>query len=255
VDAGGGELASSFYVDNQLQSQSQEGETIGYTLDPADRTSEIVSTGRITADEVLHYAGPGASTPAWTGELSGNWSRDIPGIDGQLAALQRTGEAPVLQITNLHGDVVATAQDSETAGGLESTVAEASEWGVPATEAPPKYSWLGAHEIPTELPSGIQAMGVRSYVPELGRFLQPDPVPGGSANSYAYTNGNPVNETDLNGQYTATFSAALTETLNQEAAQAVAAAVAAEEAARLEAERYAAAIAANTAAEAALEAS
>jgi RHS repeat-associated protein len=31
-------------------------------------------------------------------------------------------------------------------------------------------------------------------VPQLGRFLQPDLVPGGSANAYAYTYGNPVND-------------------------------------------------------------
>jgi hypothetical protein len=44
-------------------------------------------------------------------------------------------------------------------------------------------------------------MGSRSYIPQLGRFLQPDPSPGGSANAYAYTHGNPVNETDLSGAW------------------------------------------------------
>jgi RHS repeat-associated protein len=77
----------------------------------------------------------------------------------------------------------------------------ASEYGVPATETPPKYSWLGAHELPTELPSGATIMGARSYIPQLGRFLQPDPQPGGSANAYAYTHDNPLNETDLSGAW------------------------------------------------------
>lgn len=44
-------------------------------------------------------------------------------------------------------------------------------------------------------------MGARSYVPQLGRFLQSDPLPGGSANSYAYTDGDPVDETDLTGMF------------------------------------------------------
>jgi hypothetical protein len=44
-------------------------------------------------------------------------------------------------------------------------------------------------------------MGARSYVPGIGRFLQPDPVPGGTDNPYAYTDGNPVNETDLTGAF------------------------------------------------------
>jgi RHS repeat-associated protein len=131
--------------------------------------------------------------------VSGNWTRNIPGISGGLEAIQRNGEAPMLQISNLHGDIIATATDSETATELASTIGEANEYGVPATEAPPKYSWLGAHYLPTQLPSGATTMGARSYIPQLGRFLQPDPSPGGSANAYAYTYGNPLNETDLSG--------------------------------------------------------
>ena len=44
-------------------------------------------------------------------------------------------------------------------------------------------------------------MGARTYVPEIGAFLQPDPVPGGSANSYGYADGDPVNNTDLSGDW------------------------------------------------------
>jgi uncharacterized protein RhaS with RHS repeats len=44
-------------------------------------------------------------------------------------------------------------------------------------------------------------VGARSYDPSLGRFLQPDPAPGGSANSYAYSHGDPLNETDASGEW------------------------------------------------------
>jgi tripartite motif-containing protein 71 len=199
ADAGGSELTSSFYVDNQLASQTQAGETIGYNLDPAGRTREIVSTGKIVASEIQHYAGPG-DTPAWTGETSGNWTRKISTMSG-LSAIQHNGEKAILQLTNLHGDIIATAQNSETSTGLASTIKEASDYGVPATETPPKYSWLGAHEIPTELSSGVTEMGARSYVPQLGRFLQTDPRPGDSANAYAYTYGDPINSNDLTGEF------------------------------------------------------
>ena len=90
---------------------------------------------------------------------------------------------------------------SETATKLLSTI-DTTEFGVPTSGAPPRYSWLGTKELPTELPSGITAMGARSYDPQLGRFLQPDPTPGGSADAYAYTYGNPLNETDPTGQWT-----------------------------------------------------
>ena len=42
-------------------------------------------------------------------------------------------------------------------------------------------------------------MGVRNYLPSLGRFLQTDPVVGGSANDYDYANQDPVNTYDLDG--------------------------------------------------------
>lgn len=42
-------------------------------------------------------------------------------------------------------------------------------------------------------------MGARVYIPELGRFLQVDPVEGGTDNNYVYAN-DPVNEFDLDGR-------------------------------------------------------
>ena len=42
-------------------------------------------------------------------------------------------------------------------------------------------------------------MGVRSYVPAMGRFISTDPVQGGSANAYDYVNADPVNGFDLAG--------------------------------------------------------
>lgn len=43
-------------------------------------------------------------------------------------------------------------------------------------------------------------MGVRLYNPTLGRYLQTDPVNGGSANAYDYVNQDPVNADDLTGE-------------------------------------------------------
>ncbi len=234
ADAGGSELTSAYYVDNQLQSQTQNGETIGYNLDPGGRTRETVSTGKTSKDVIDHFAGDGDS-PAWTIETpSGNWTRDIQGIGGGLAAIELNGAAPVLQLTDLHGDIIATAALSETETKLLSTQ-DTSEYGVPTTTTPPKYSWLGADELSTELPSGVVAMGARSYVPQLGRFLQTDPVAGGSANAYAYVFGDPVGESDPSGEFATWFK----EFHSRHTAEVVEAAAAREKAAEEEASRKA----------------
>ncbi len=243
------ELTNTYYVDNQVASQKQNKQTIGYNLDPAERTLETVSTGEpINSTIISHYAGPG-NAPAWTvNPVSNEWRRNIASINGSLAAIQNNGETPVLQLANLQGDIIATAYLSETATELASK-ADTSEYGVPTVSAPAKYSWLGAIELPTELPSGVVSMGSRSYVPQVGRFLQPDPLPGGSANAYAYTFGDPVNTNDPTGAYVeCNYCTAHYDQLNREAVEQENARIAAaERAAREAAERAAAEAAAEAA--------
>ena len=198
------ELTSTYYVDGQVASQKQNKQTIGYNLDPAGRTLETVSTGEpINSTVVSHYAGPG-NNPAWTENgLAHEWSRNITDINGSLVAIQANGEAPVLQLTNLHGDLIAKASASETATELIAK-ADISEYGVPTVSAPAKYAWLGAIELPNRTPLRRLYQHGRPFRPtdtEIGRFLQPDPIPGGSANAYSYTFGDPVNSTDPTGAY------------------------------------------------------
>ncbi len=233
-DAGGSELTSSYFVDNTLASQKQNGQTISYGLDPVGRTREAISTGTTNASVLSHYAGE-ADSPAWTVDGAGHWTRNITGIGG-LVATQTDGGAPVLQLADLHGDIVATAAMSETETKLLSTTAS-TEYGVPSVSNPPKYSWLGADQRSTELPSGVVAMGARSYVPQLGRFLQTDPVEGGSANAYAYTFGDPVNTSDPSGESTGTPPSWAIEGGARIAEEAVGRRAAEEAAARAEAER------------------
>jgi RHS repeat-associated protein len=99
----------------------------------------------------------------------------------------------------LHGDIIAMASTSPEATKLLGTF-EFDEFGDPKQSGGAKYGWLGGKQRRTELPSGVIQMGVRSYVPAMGRFLSPDPVEGGSANAYEYAGGDPVNNFDLTGE-------------------------------------------------------
>jgi len=64
----------------------------------------------------------------------------------------------------------------------------------------PSSSQLGTHQRDVSTPGGLTLMGVRLYNPTVGRFLQTDPVKGGSANDYDYAMQDPINNFDLDGR-------------------------------------------------------
>ena len=196
--SGGGKLETTYYVNDLTRSQTQGEITNTYELDAMQRQRERVRTGGSEAGtEIYHYAN-GSDAPSWVDEGEGQWSRFIRGI-GASAIEKSSTEEVTLQLADLHGDVVATADIDPEATELFSTQ-QFDEYGNPKQEVTPKLGWLGSKLRRTELPSGVIQMGVRSYVPALGRFLSPDPVPGGSANAYEYAGGDPVNNFDLTGE-------------------------------------------------------
>jgi RHS repeat-associated protein len=189
---------TSYCSNDLVASQSQGAITNTYQLDASLRQRLRTQTGGSSpGTEVYHYAG-GSDSPAWI-ERSTSWSRNIAGIGGGLAAIQDSAKGTTLQLTNLHGDVVATASVNPEATKLLASF-EFDEFGNPKQPSSAKYGWLGGKGRRTELPSGVIQMGVHGYVPALGRFLTPDPVEGGSANAYDYADQDPVNGFDLNGE-------------------------------------------------------
>jgi RHS repeat-associated protein len=64
------------------------------------------------------------------------------------------------------------------------------------------YGYLGQHQRGTEAQATLQPtieMGARQYSPVIGRFLEIDPIEGGSANAYDYVDADPINGRDLTG--------------------------------------------------------
>lgn len=197
--AGGKELTTSFFANNMVASQAQGGVTNTFTLDASLRQRSRLQGGGLEGTEVFHYD-DASDSPGWT-ERGSAWTRDILGIEGETAAIQESGSEPTLQLTNLHGDIVATAAITPVETKLKGTLSY-DEFGNPMTGSSGRFGWLGGWQRRTEMNSGVIQMGVRSYVPTIGRFLSVDPVSGGSANAYDYANQDPVNTTDLGGENT-----------------------------------------------------
>jgi RHS repeat-associated protein len=194
--AGGSALTTTYYGNEMVATQTQGAITNSFELDSTGRIrARLQGGGGLEGTEVFHYTGS-SDSPAWT-QRGSSWSRNVLGIGGDLAAVVEGGVVTV-DLTNLHGDVVAAAEVSPTAEKLNA-VYRHDEFGEPQAGSAGRFGWLGGKARRTEMPSGVVQMGARSYVPSLGRFLTPDPIYGGAANAYDYAFQDPVDKFDLAG--------------------------------------------------------
>ncbi len=181
--------------DNRLETITQAGVTVTYNLDALGRT---LTRADGTTPSSYHYAGDGDSAD-WVTDGS-TTTRYVPGPAG-LSAVHQLAGTTLWLLTSPHGEVWA---HTDPAGNVTATF-RYDEYGVP--QDPPvgniavdRYGWLGSQQRETDPTSGLIHMGVRLYVPALGRFLSVDPIHGGSANHYDYVAGDPINSYDLDGQ-------------------------------------------------------
>ncbi|MGB8651593.1 MAG: RHS repeat-associated core domain-containing protein [Mycobacteriales bacterium] len=198
----GGSAVSVGYFDNDMvQQQTQGTHTQTFTLDPSGHRI-ISQTDSVAGTSTNNYA-DGSDSPAWTSNPTG-WTRNIAGLDGLGAIQTHTtssgADAVALQLLDLSGSVVTTLDD--TAGAIVNGISDYDPFGASAggTPAPAKYGWLGGHQRAADDLGGLVLMGYRLYNPSTGRFLQTDPVAGGSANAYDYVYQDPINKFDLDGR-------------------------------------------------------
>lgn len=189
-------LRSTYFADDRVRTLTQDGLTRTYDRDPLGRVRIRTTSGTSTGTERYHYAHDEEDAPYLTVDAgTSTWA--VEGLDEGLVATS-DGTTAKYHLSDLRGHVVAIASDS-TRANAPTAWNSIDEFGVPKSSRSGRYAWHGKHRRGTELPSGTIEMGTRTYVPQLGRFLEVDPVDGGSANAYDYANQDPVNNVDLDG--------------------------------------------------------
>jgi YD repeat-containing protein len=159
--------------------------TVAYSRDAADR---LISRSSGLDIEGYGYSGPG-DTPDFTTDVLGLVTeRTLPVLGGAILT-KRGLSGDVWSYPNIHGDVMAVADSTGAKVGPTLTY---DPYGNDQAGLPDNslgnfdYGWLGSHQRGTEHATSLALteMGARAYLPKLGRFLQVDPVEGGSCNDY-----------------------------------------------------------------------
>ncbi|MGL5827487.1 MAG: RHS repeat-associated core domain-containing protein [Nocardioides sp.] len=206
-------LTNTYYANDMIASMAQTVEdgsggslvkTIDYAVDPGGRIDSIITKagGAETIRTQQRYSG-GSDSPSLVrsstnGGVSWTDTRYVTVPEVGMALTVTAGVATV-QLTNLHGDLVATQPNTPGTTTIAS-YAETDEYGnpIPAGTPTARYGWLGTHQRSTETLGGTTLMGVRIYNPTTGQFHSQDPVADANPTPYAYPQ-DPINFNDTTG--------------------------------------------------------
>jgi RHS repeat-associated protein len=199
-----GDSTLTYFTNDLVRSETVGSSRSLWSLDAAGRlAAESFQTQNAAGDwtaagGVVQHYGCDCDSSAWT-DTNGSVSRTVQDATGGLAATASATGAAVLQLANLHGDIAVQLPLDTTASVVTQ---HWDEYGVALDDAgaAATYGWLGAHQRGHSSASGMTLMGVRLYYSATGRFLQVDPVYGGSASAYDYVGANPVSYLDLDGR-------------------------------------------------------
>ncbi|MEO6627016.1 MAG: RHS repeat-associated core domain-containing protein, partial [Aquihabitans sp.] len=182
--------------------------SVTYTRDGSDRLIERNATTTPGTPEVERFGFTSDSdSPDLVLDGTGAIIERQIGLPGGASVSLRNG-SQAWSLPNMHGDTVVITDVAGVTAGVTTTYDPYGQsTGQPVVDNSSgsyDYGWLGEHQRGLEHQTGLAPtieMGARQYDPNLGRFLEVDPVEGGSANDYDYVNGDPTNANDLDGHW------------------------------------------------------
>jgi RHS repeat-associated protein len=186
--------ASDRHVSTVVDTDSR----VTYGRDP----SGTIVSREVPGETTLHYSGGPAGMGLTTNTSNQILQRTVSLPGGATVSL---GTTETWSYSTLSGGVAATADGNGVKIG---DTHHYDPYGGPLDGLPENREGsrdVGWGTSATEHIDGVPELidlGARVYSPLLGRFLQRDPVRGGSANGYDYAAGDPINYSDPSGTLT-----------------------------------------------------
>lgn len=198
----GGQSMTYDLADRHL-STTAGGQSVTYTRDATDRIITRTVNG-VTLRYSYSGSGDAADMVMTTANDVVDKMVDLIGGVTKNTHKEGTVYSDKYSYPNIHGDTLMTADGGGTKQGPTLSYdpfGQALTNLVDNLTGDADLGWLGSKDRLTEHLSSVQTieMGQRQYVPGLGRFIEVDPVEGGSANDYDYCYNEPINCFDLSG--------------------------------------------------------